>query len=138
MHRRPAVSFSVALFGFLVFTLGCGGERGDLVEITGTVTLDGQPLESGKITIEATDGRGGVEGGSIENGQYTVLTTPGSKAVKINAPKVVGQKKTYNTADSPTTDVVTESIPKKYNQETELKVEVSESSTQHDFALESK
>lgn len=130
------VSAFVAVVSLLC--LGCGTTDDGLVQITGTITLDGKPLKQGKITIEATDGRGGVEGGTIVDGTYSVKTTPGSKAVKINAPKVIGQKKTYDTPDSPTTDVVTESIPKKYNQQTELKMEVSESSTEHIFELQSR
>lgn len=109
-----------------------------MVEVTGKVTLDGQPVNKGKITLEATDGKGGVEGGSIENGEYSVMTTPGSKAVKINSPKVVGQKKTYGTADSPTEEVTAEAIPKNFNKDTELKIEVTSSSREHDFDLKSK
>ncbi|WP_105356449.1 MULTISPECIES: hypothetical protein [Pirellulaceae] len=138
MRINQLLACSIGLSLLLLIAVGCGSGRSDLVEVTGKVTLDGQPVSKGKITVEATDGKGGVEGGSIENGEYSVMTTLGSKAVKINSPKVVGQKKTYGTADSPTEEVTTEAIPKKYNQKTELTMEVSSSSLEHNFELKSK
>ncbi len=129
---------SIGLSLLLFISLGCGSGRSDLVEVTGKVTLDGQPVEKGKITLEATDGKGGVDGGSIENGEYSVMTTLGSKAVKINSPKVVGQKKTYGTADSPTEEVSQEAIPKQYNRNTNLTMQVSDSDREYDFELKSK
>ncbi|QDU76590.1 hypothetical protein Pan97_36420 [Bremerella volcania] len=138
MRIQTPVACSIGLSLLLLITAGCGSGRSDLVEVTGKVTLDGQPVNKGKITFEATDGKGGVEGGSIENGEYSVKTTLGSKAVKINSPKVVGERKTYGTADSPTEEVSTEAIPKQYNRNTELKIEVSSSSLEHDFDLKSK
>ncbi|MBA2118004.1 hypothetical protein [Bremerella alba] len=138
MMTRKLVACSTAVSFLLLFNAGCGSGRSDLVEVTGNVTLDGQPVNKGKISFEATDGRGGVEGDSIVNGQYTMMTTPGSKSVKINSPEVVGQRKTYGTADSPSEDVTKESIPKNYNRNTELKIEVNSSSLKHDFDLKSK
>lgn len=138
MTLKQLLTCSVGLSLLLLFSVGCGSGRSDLIKVTGKVTLDGQPVSKGKITVEATDGKGGVEGGSIENGEYSVMTTPGSKSVKINSPKVVGQKKTYGTADSPTEEVTAEAIPKKYNQKTELTMEVSSSALEHNFDLTSK
>ncbi|WP_146118549.1 hypothetical protein [Blastopirellula marina] len=130
--------FACALGAFTLFTVGCGGPKSNKLEMTGKVTLNGQPLPEGTITIEATDDMGGVDGGMITNGEYKVMTTPGDKLVKINATKVVGQKKTYNTPDSPMEDIVQEIIPPKYNQKSELNVTVKEDATSHDFTLEGK
>lgn len=138
MRTQQHLVISIVLSLLLMITIGCNSGRSDLVEVTGKVTLDGKPIEKGKITLEATDGKGGVEGGSIENGEYSVKTTPGMKAVKINSSKVVGQKQTYGTADSPTEEVAVEAIPKKFNRDTELKIEVSSTSLEHDFELQSK
>lgn len=137
MKTQHPIACSIGIMLLLLSIVGCSSGRTDLVEVTGKVTLDGQPIDKGKITFEATDGKGGVEGGSIENGEYSVKTTLGSKAVKINSPKVVGEKKTYGTADSPTEEVVTEAIPKQYNRDTELKIDVSSSSLEHNFDLKS-
>lgn len=138
MRTPQLVAGTIGLSLLMLLSFGCGSGRSGMVEVTGKVTLDGQPVNKGKITLEATDGKGGVEGGSIENGEYSVMTTPGSKAVKINSPKVVGQKKTYGTADSPTEEVTAEAIPKNFNKDTELKIEVTSSSLEHDFDLKSK
>ena len=36
--------------------IGCGGESG--ISVNGTVTYDGQPLQSGSVTFEPADGVG--------------------------------------------------------------------------------
>ena len=77
-----------------LFALGCsGGSSGKpTVEVKGKVTLDGQPLASGKIvfdegpTIPATE----LE---IKNGAYEGKTTPGSKTVRITSFKAVSAPK---------------------------------------------
>ncbi len=138
MLARRSCFFICALSGLALLTTGCGGPKSDKLEMTGKVTFNGQPLSEGTITIEATDEMGGVDGGMIANGEYTVMTTPGEKLVKISAMKVVGQKKAYDTPDSPTEDIVQEIIPPKYNKRSELNVSVSEEATSHDFTLEGK
>ncbi|MEW4456239.1 hypothetical protein AB1L30_26475 [Bremerella sp. JC817] len=138
MKTQRHLALSLGLAFVLLATVGCGGGRTDLIPVQGKVTLDNQPLEKGKITLEATDGRGGVEGGDIINGEYSLKTTAGSKAVKIHAEKVVGQKKTYNTKDSAVEDVAVEAIPPRYNRNTELAIEVSTTETEHSFELTSK
>ncbi|RCS54686.1 hypothetical protein DTL42_06040 [Bremerella cremea] len=138
MLARKYGVFVLALGTLTLLTVGCGGPKSDKLEMTGKVTLDGQPLQEGAITIEATDDKGGVDGGMITDGEYKVLTTPGDKLIKINATKVVGQKKTYNTPDSPTEDVVKEIIPPKYNTRSDIKVTVTADAASHDFTLESK
>jgi hypothetical protein len=84
------------------------------------VTLDGAPLENGTIEFFPT-GAGSSAGTGITNGHYTVETSVGEMKVSINATKVVGKHKMYDTPDSPTVDKVADILPPKYNRTTELR-----------------
>jgi hypothetical protein len=62
----------------------------------------------------------------------------GTAKVEIRIPKIVGQKKVYDTPDSPVRPIMDESLPKKYNDETELTFDVKPGANQHDFDLSTK
>jgi hypothetical protein len=111
------VAAGVALLGL---ASGCGGNP--TAKVSGTVTLDGQPLENGTITFYPTANSGQTAGGGIENGKYTLDASPGEMTVLISANKVTGKHKMYDTPDSPTVDTVVELIPARYNKTSELKV----------------
>lgn len=67
---------------------GCGSSD---VGVTGTVNLNGKPLEKGEIIFEAADGKSAPTSGTITNGKYELQTSPGAKKVKINASKPAGE-----------------------------------------------
>jgi hypothetical protein len=74
------------LFLFAAFGGGCGGKTGTTV--TGTVTLDGSPIDSGFISFypENEEGTGASAGGKIANGKYKVEgVTPGKNRVTITS-----------------------------------------------------
>jgi hypothetical protein len=106
--------------------------------VTGSVTLDGQPLKSGTIRFDAVDNRAPAADASIIDGKYTAIVPPGDKRVTITSPKVVGKRKMYDTADSPTIDVTEELLPKRYNSQTELTLTVKAGDQEHPFDLTSK
>ena len=52
--------------------------------MTGSVSYEGQPVESGSITFLPADGQGPSAGAAITGGQYRVdEITPGEKTVQI-------------------------------------------------------
>lgn len=66
-HPFPLVSLSALLL------IGCcGGENVPLGEVSGTVTLDGQPLPSGIVHFVPASGP--AASGVIENGAYRLST----------------------------------------------------------------
>jgi hypothetical protein len=105
--------------------------------VTGMVTLDGQPVEAGAVRFVPVDGASPTGGAPIKAGRYEATVSPGAMRVEITAPKVVGQRKTYDTPDSPVEDVVEEMIPARYNLKTELTVEVKSGKQSQDFKLTS-
>jgi hypothetical protein len=54
--------------------VGCGKGKGT---VSGTVTLDGQPLPAGNITFIPSKGQGA--GGTIQDGKYSVADVPAGK-----------------------------------------------------------
>lgn len=118
MTDRTRVLWGVAAFALLGLVAGCGGPP--QAKVSGTVTLDGQPLETGTISFYPTANAGQTTGGGIENGRFTVDASPGEMTVVISANKVVG--KTQMFPDSPPVDKLMERIPDRYNKTSELKV----------------
>lgn len=123
----------------LIFISGCGGPKaaGDVVK--GTVTLDGKPLETGRINLVPADNKGSSASADIKNGKFELRSLPGPKMVQITCQKVTGKKKPYpNDPQSPEVDVIEQILPAKYNESTELKLDVKAGgTTEQAFALES-
>jgi len=112
-------AFAVAA---LCVTMAAGCSGPPKAEVTGTVTLDGVPIENGSIQFYPVGATGQTVGAGIENGKYNLISSVGEMTVTINASKVVGKHKMYETADSPVVDKLQETIPATYNTLSTLKV----------------
>jgi hypothetical protein len=121
----------------LLLLAGCGGGA-DTGEVSGAVQLDGKPVEAGAITFSPVDGKSPTSGCEIKGGRYTARVPIGRMKVAINVPKVVGKKKVYNTPDSPEMPVTAEALPPRYNQKTELELDVKSGSNPKDWDLHAK
>ena len=135
MNRRSLhpVALSVVLAAAIV---GCSSDAGKAT-ITGNVTLDGQPLKAGLIRFVPADGQTPTADALITDGKFSAKVRVGKKRVSISAPKVVGTRKFYDTADAPTVDIVEELLPARYNVQSELTITVSTDEPQQDFKLTS-
>jgi hypothetical protein len=117
-----------------VLLAGCSDNHTAVV--TGTVRVDGEPLEKGSISFVPVDGQGVTAGGEILDGKYTVAkASPGTMAVQIRYPQVAGTKKLYDTPESPIRNVFREVLPAKYNDRTELRLEVQPGNNEKDWDL---
>jgi len=129
---------------------GCGGSSGKKIDrqsISGSVTLDGAPLDQGTIRFEPmSDVKEKTAAGSlIQAGRYAISAAeglpPGKYIVSISA--VEGAASTpaadpqdaMNAAAKETPKA--DRIPAKYNKNSELVVEIKSGSNQHDFPLTS-
>ncbi len=112
---------------FYVNSLGVG--------FNGMVTIEGTPVKTGAISFVPNNRKASMAGGEITDGQYSAEVAPGVAKVEIRVPKVVGQKKLYNTPNSPVRPIMAEVLPAKYNDETELTLDVQLGENKHDFAL---
>ena len=127
-------------FVFLLLTvmLASGCEDPTHGIVSGTISVDGVPAETGSIGFIPMDGKSTTAGAPIEEGVYTAIVPVGMVRVEIRVPKIVGKKRIYNTKDSPIQDVMVESLPVKYNDESELTFEVAPGKSQQDYDLSGK
>ena len=94
-QSRHAKVLQNTTFVLLLFVLvGCS--RDGRLAASGTVTLDGKPLESGAITFQPAPGsQGNSAGGSIENGHFQIAAEhglkPGKYFVTIQSFKLTGR-----------------------------------------------
>jgi hypothetical protein len=85
------------LFGLLVTCalVGCGSDLPKTVPVTGTVTLDGKPLEGATVNLISDEGSLAAGGVTDESGNFSLRTTVGDKMVdgaKVGTHKVAVTK----------------------------------------------
>jgi hypothetical protein len=109
------------------------------------VTVDGQPIDEGSISLEPADAQGPTTGGMIKAGKYELTgnaaVVPGKKIVRIVGLRQTG-KMIPAGPPAPKGTLIPEMIqcvPSHYNDRSQLHVEVTPGkANQHDFQLDSK
>jgi hypothetical protein len=119
----------------LVFLLLVGCGKSNVGTVQGTVMVDGSPAKEGSIAFFPVDGKSPTAGAEIRDGRYSAQVPLGSSRIEIRVPKVVGQKRLYNTPNSPIMPLLEESLPAKYNEQTELEFNVQPGENQRDYQL---
>jgi hypothetical protein len=125
----------------LLWLPGCGksgySELG-LLDVTGTVTLDGKPLPGAKVAFEGDDKRSAI-GTTNSTGNYALMydsqtrgATPGAKIVRITTAEVGEGGGAAEGAAA-----AQEKVPARYNRQSELKADVSASNKTFNFDLKS-
>ncbi len=117
----------------LAFVAGCGGPPEGTV--SGTVTMDQEPLKDGLIRFEPNSPDARPVDATITDGKYTATLAPGDVKVTIRANKVVGKTKMYDTPDSPTVDKVVELIDAQFNDTSTLKMTVTPGQQKKDWEV---
>lgn len=122
----------------LLAATGCGGPAADysalgLVNVSGTVTLDGSPLEGATVVFEAADGQFS-SGVTDAGGRYTLRidsdhtgVTPGEKIVRVTSRPLSeewGEEGEENGGEAAGGGPPPEKIPARYNRESELRLTV--------------
>lgn len=122
---RPAAACWAA---GVLFVLGCS-DGPKMADVSGVVKVNGQPAEKGSVTFFPLDGKGPTAGTDIgPGGKYAARVPVGSHKVEVRVPKVVGKKALYG-KDGPFRDVLEEALPEKYNNQSELKLDVTGTTT---------
>jgi hypothetical protein len=74
----------LVLLALLIFG-GCGDNGPTEYGVSGSVTLDGQPIEQGEIQFIPADKQGTLQACPIGNGKFECRVTEGQKRVEITA-----------------------------------------------------
>ena len=123
-------------FGFILVACvaGCGPSGPKLYLVTGSVTLDGQPLPQGFIGFDPADGKGNAYAGEILDGKFKFACEPGGKKVSIRASR---PSKKPGPDGGPDFE---QYLPPRYNTHTTLSAQVEPRDTNADvnFDLRSK
>ena len=136
MTRHTIFGFLSSITIFACF-VGCGPES-NVAKISGTISIDGKPTQKGAISFTPVSGKGPTAGTEIKDGKYTSEAAIGECKVEVRVPKVVGKKKLYDTPDSPEQELMEEVLPAKYNEVTELRVDIKKGVNTKDFDLKTK
>lgn len=138
------------LLAAVVLVAGCGGPKidytkVDLVPAGGKVTMDGNPLPNVTVVFEADGGQFSA-GKTDAFGQYELRfdsvkkgVTPGAKLVRITSLPVGEEEVSSEEISEGGAPVrAKETIPRFYNVESTLRVEVLPKQRQYDFNLTSR
>ena len=110
----------------LVWLVGCGGggDGMERVDVSGTVTYQGQPVQEGSITFDPQGG-GPVAGAQITGGKYQATgrgaVPVGNYIVRISATVEDRENWVEDAMPYPPTK---ELLPRKYNHESDLQREI--------------
>ena len=143
LPRRLNPSLLVASLA-LVCAVGCGASSGlDKVVVSGTVTLDGQPIPNGEIRfIPAPGTTGPVSGGPIKDGAYVAKgkggVPLGEHTVEIKAYRAMAKGPGQATSADSEGGAAEQYLDKRYNEQTTLKATIGADTETQDFQLTSK
>ncbi len=117
----------IVIGGTAAVNAGCGSSGPPRVAVSGTVTLDGRPIEQGAISFVPTaDSKQPSAGAEIAAGEYSIPAASGPSAgkykVEIRWSKPTGKQIELGSPAPPGTlvDEVKEAVPAKYNSKTTL------------------
>jgi len=85
--RRTVVFLGVAL-ATLVLVTGCGPGKPATVPVSGTVTLDGSPLEGASVTFTPAAGGRLATGTTDASGKFTLMTFAAGDGAIVGSHKV--------------------------------------------------
>jgi hypothetical protein len=118
------------------FFCGCGGNS-NVGSVTGTVTLDGNPVSGALVSFTPKKGGSPSVGRTDDSGKYFLQYTRDQQGAEIGEHSV--KITTYLAADpeaDPPQAEVPEKIPIKYNYKTELTKEVKSGTNTIDLELQ--
>jgi predicted small lipoprotein YifL len=122
--RSTSLILSVALIA------GCGRSGPRTYPVSGTVSMDGQPLATGKIFLIDPETHLDADVGDIVDGQFEFRAQAGAKRVELRAERKTGQQSHFGG------EVTEEALPARYNSESELTVEVTQDGDENEFAFD--
>lgn len=118
------------------WTVGCGGDRLPLGRVTGTVTLNGEPLERAEIVFQPEDGRPSFAK-TDSQGRYELMFGADQPGALIGRHRVMITTFDVITDDEENPVEIPERLPDRYHRNSELVEEVQSGRNEIDFDLRS-
>ncbi len=118
---------------------GCGSgvsDRPDLARVTGTITLDGQPLADANVTFQPAGARASM-GTTDALGKYELTYLNDVKGAVVG-PNQVMITTARSGADDDPASAVAEKLPAKYHEQSTMTADVKAGSNVFDYDLTSK
>src|SRR5690349_24920475 len=123
---RSSMDVQICAWGMLALAtlVGCGSDAPPLGQVTGTVTLDGKPVDGAMIQFEpTTSGMPTAFGQTDAQGKYELWYSRGNKGASLG--EAIVRITAFQEADDDSAKKKRpEIVPAKYNLTSELKVEV--------------
>ncbi|OWK45482.1 hypothetical protein [Fimbriiglobus ruber] len=110
----PGVGFALVWALAPLVLVGCGART---TSVSGTVSLDGKPLDQGKITFRGEDRDAQPRTGEIKAGKYQCDAPVGHVRVEVEAFQAIAKGEATGMGQR-------NYIPEKYNARTELTADV--------------
>ena len=130
------ICLSSILMLAVVVLLGCAGRNTPpLGKVTGTVTLDGQPLPKAKILFQPTGEGAPSYGRTDETGRYELQYSVDIAGALVGEHKVRITTYMQEQVEGQAPKEYPERVPPKYNTQTELIKTVESGSQEIDFQL---
>jgi len=140
-HQLTKMFFLSLLLLVFGVSVGCSGGKDDgpaTYPVSGTVTFDGTPVESGRIQFRSSDDKGKAYSTEIKAGSFKFKTEAGEMKVEITASREVpgkfGETASPDEEPQPLYEMY---IPEIYNQESTLK-ETVKADGENEFTFELK
>jgi hypothetical protein len=136
MRFSKAHRFALLVATITVATFAGCQKTSDRLPVSGTVTLDGTPLDDGTIRFSSLGGTAFSGGALIRDGQYVIEAEkglpPGSYHIEITSPDNNSKPILYRTGpDDPGSLTQPERIPPEYNIESRQSVDISADRDNH-------
>ena len=119
----------------LVLLVGCGNSN--LGQVSGTVTLDGEPLADATLIFTPRTGGRPAAGRTDSQGRYELIFDRNSAGAQLGEHVVEITTADEIANDDDTVETIPEKVPAKYNFNTELTATIEAGSNVFDFPLES-
>ena len=132
--ERGACGFGLVVF--LLVLVGCSG-KDTMSVVSGMVKVNGKEAEAAVITFFPANGP--TAGGEVKGGAYSVKVPLGASKVEIRMAKAVaGIKKVVEGPGAGDQGHVEEVLPAKYNDRSELTIEVKAGKNEKNWDLTTK
>ena len=137
---RRALLFVFPLLLTIAFA-GCGGDPLGRQPVSGTVSVNGAPLEKGTVNFQPIE-KGIGSGGRVEGGKYAIARKDGLPVgkyrVTINAPTPGSAQADANAPPGEPPPPPQELIPEDWNTKSEHTVDITSGKNEHNFEVQAK